>query len=287
MFERKTDLGQTFGTRKAKKAIQDTVLNAISPQKKPGDSTPMKIDSASQAMLQSVGNITSTMSTREQLQAVVDDAKPVPKANLDAQDIEDVYDPKAIIGADILKLVPIREWQEKAKAGEGVKTNSKYVANHLNHIATNENATLRLRVLRYMSFVHAMYLNSKPGKQRGTRQLPPRDKMREILAPAPEAVVESIRRKFTDAGTLRKFHIDMLITHCCAFACVIDNFNVDTQALREDFRIDQQAMNAYFHEIGGRVKPVKNPVDGTTMQVGKLALPLDFPKQRHLAPKRR
>lgn len=287
MRERKTDLGQTFGTKKARKAINDVVLNTIS-FTKPGDSTPStKIDNAAKAMLASVGEITSTMATREELQAVVDEAKPVPKANLDADEIEDVYDPKAIIGGDILNLVPIREWQEKAKHNENIQVLSRFVAARVSPIAINEDATTRLRVLRYFYFVLLFYLHTKPGKQRGTRSIPQRDKLRELLDPAPEAVIENIRRKFSDAGQMRKFHIDLLMTHCCAFACIVDNFEVDTQNLRDDLRIDQKAMNSYFHEIGSRVKPVSNKVENRTVHVARLALPLDFPKQRHLAPKRR
>ncbi|EGU74305.1 hypothetical protein FOXB_15188, partial [Fusarium oxysporum f. sp. conglutinans Fo5176] len=68
MLQLKTDLGQTFGTKKAKKAIQENVLNAIAPQKKAGEE-PAKIDAAARAMLNSVGEVTSTMSSREELQA--------------------------------------------------------------------------------------------------------------------------------------------------------------------------------------------------------------------------
>ena len=97
MMDLKTDLGQTFGTKKARKVINERVLNAISPQKKPGDK-PTEIDSAGRAVLDSVGKLTTDMATREQLQAVVDEAKPVPVANLDADEIQDVYAPDAIIG---------------------------------------------------------------------------------------------------------------------------------------------------------------------------------------------
>ncbi|POR32132.1 DNA-directed RNA polymerase I subunit rpa49 [Tolypocladium paradoxum] len=287
MMERKADLGQTFGTKKAKKAIRDNVLNAITPQKKAGDSSPTKIDNASRAMLDSVGAITSKMATREELQAAVDDAKPVPRANLEAEDIQDVYDPAAIIGADILNLVPVREWQERARHKEGIQIQSRFVAARVNAIATNDDAVTRLRVLRYFSFVLLFYLGTKPGRQKGTRQLPAREKLRELLAPAPEAVIENIRRKFSDAGTMRKFHIDLLMTHCCTFACIVDNFEVDTQNLRDDLRLDQRMINQYFHEIGGRVKLVSNKADGRTTNVARLALPLDFPKQRQIAPRRK
>lgn len=286
MMQLKTDLGQTFGTKKAKKAIQENVLNAIAPQNKAGEA-PTKIDAAARAMLSSVGEVTSTMASREELQAVVDEARPVPIPNLEATEIQDVYDPKRIIGADILKLVPVREWQEKVQHKESIQVPSRFVAARVTRVAGNEDATDRLRVLRYFFFVLLFYLHSKPGKARGTRSIPPRDKLREFLAPAPEAVVESIRRKFSERGEMRKFHIDLLITHCCVFASIIDNFEVDTQNLRDDLKIDQKTMNAYFHEIGGRVKPVTNKETKTTVSLARLALPLNFPKQRHIAPKRR
>lgn len=287
MLDRRVDLGQTFGTKKAKKAIRDKALNAIAPQRKAGEA-PAEINLAGKAVLQSVGNITTQMSTKEELQSVVDEAKPVPKANLEAQDIQDVYDPNSVIGADILNLVPIREWQERARHSEGIQTTSRFVAARVNAIATNNDAVTRLRVLRYFNFVLTFYLNTKPGKQRGTRQVPPRDKLRELMAPAPEAVVENIRRKFSDAGVLRKFHIDLLMAHCCVYACIVDNFEVDTQNLRDDLRLDQKSINSYFREIGGHVKPVNKKAEGGNMMyLGKLTLPLDFPKQRVMVPRRK
>jgi DNA-directed RNA polymerase I subunit RPA49 len=286
MMERRTDLGQTFGTKKAKKALQENVLNAIAPPKKPGDS-PTKIDSAARAMLNSVGEVTSTMASREELQAVVDDAKPVPIPNTEAVEIQDVYDPNKIIGTEILNLVPIREWQEKAKHKESIQVASRYVAARINRLAANDDAVTRLRVLRYMYFVLLFYRVSKVGRVRGTRELPQREKLREALAPAPEAVIENIRRKFSDGGQMRKFHIDLIMTHCCAFACIVDNFEVDTQSLKDDLKTDQKMINQYFHEIGGRVKPVSNKELKTMTYIAKLSLPLNFPKQRHIAPKRR
>ncbi|KIE00945.1 RNA polymerase I associated factor, partial [Metarhizium majus ARSEF 297] len=287
MMERKTDLGQTFGTKKAKKVIRETVLNAIAPQRKPGDS-PTKIDNAGKAILSSVGEVTTNMATREELQAAVDEAKPVPQANLDALDIQDVYDPNVIVGADILNLVPIREWQEKVRHNEGVQTVSRFVAARVNAIASNDAAITRLRVLRYLSFVLLFYLKTTPGKQRGTRQVPPREKLRELLSPAPEAVIESIRRKFSDAGVVRKFHIDLLMAYCCVLACIVDNFEVDTQNLRDDLRLDQKTMNQYFHEIGGRVRPVSKKAEGgRAIYVARLTLPLNFPKQRQIPQRRK
>jgi DNA-directed RNA polymerase I subunit RPA49 len=287
MLERRTDLGQTFGTKKAKKALRDNILNAIAPKKQPGDS-PMKIDDAAKAILNSVGKVTTNMATREELQDAVDEAKPVPKANMNAEYIQDVYTPKDLIGEEVLNLVPIREWQEKVRNKEGIQTASRFVAARVNAIAANDDALTRLRVLRYFNFVLMFYLGTKPGRQRGTRQLLQRDKLRELLSPAPEAVIDSIRRKFSESGVMRKVHIDLLMAYCCVFACIVDEFQVDTQNLKDDLRLEQKMMNMYFHEIGGRVKPVKDKSEGgRTIHLAKLTLPLDFPKQRHMAPRRK
>jgi len=284
MYDRRVDLGQTFGTKKAKKALQDNVLNAIAPTSK--FDNPPKIDAASRAMLSSVGAVTSTMASRDDLQAVVDEAKPVPKANMEAEEIEDVYDPYAIIGKDILNLVPIREWQEAKQHDQSIKVASRYVASRLKFMGSTQEDATRMRILRYMYFVLVFNLACRPGKERGTKSVPQRKQLHSYMDPAPEAVVENIRRKFSEAGVMRKFHMDLLITHVCVFASIVDNFDSDTSALREDLKLTQQQMNQYFHEIGVRPTQKKNEA-GHTVHVARLKLPLDFPKQRHLGPKKR
>ncbi|KFA47331.1 hypothetical protein S40293_06052 [Stachybotrys chartarum IBT 40293] len=286
MMEARTELGQTFGTKKAKKAIQERVLNAISPMKKPGETPVAQLDDASRAMLRSVGEITSTMATREELQAAADEARPGPVPNLEAEEIQDVYDPEAIIGASILNLVPVRDWQEAVSRKEGIQVVSKYVATRFNQVAANDADVTRLRVLRYMYFVILFYLSSRPSKQRGVRQLPPREQLREKLAPAPEAVIENIRRRFSEAGQVRKAHIESIMAYCCVFACIIDNFQVDPQDLQGDLRLEPKEMDLYFHVIGARVKKVKNKDKGVT-HWARLTLPLEFPKQRHMAQRRK
>ncbi|KAK0385835.1 hypothetical protein NLU13_7012 [Sarocladium strictum] len=275
-FDRKTDLGQAFGTKKAKKALNDMVINAIAPTSR--DAPKTKVDEAAKAMLNSVGAITSTMSSRELLQSVVDDAKPVPKANLDAEEIQDVYDPRVIIGEDILRLVPIREWQEAVEHNDSIEVQSRYVAERVAAIASNPDAVQRLRVLRYAYFVMLFY-KSSVARGRGIRKIPQNDKLRSLLEPAPEAVVESIRRKFSEQGEMRKFHQELLFTYMCAMTCIIDNFEVDTQHLVKDLSIDQKSLNKFYQEIGGRV--VQKQIPGTKLKknVALLTLPLKFPKQ--------
>ncbi|OAA71278.1 RNA polymerase I associated factor [Cordyceps fumosorosea ARSEF 2679] len=286
MLDLKADLSQTFGTKKAKKAIEQRVLNAIPSQKKANGQT-IEMDDASRAILQSVGENVADMSTQQQLQAVVDEAKPRPIANVDADDIQDVYAPGAIIGDDILQMLPIREWQEKARRKENIQTTSRYVAARISALAANDAAEERLRVLRYLSFALAFYRETKSSKKREA-SVPTREKLRESLAPAPEAVIENLRRKFSDRGQIRKFHTELLITHICAFACIVDNFEVATHELQLDLGIDDKTMNQYFREIGARIKPVSGREHGgRATSVARMTLPLEFPKQRKMKQKQR
>ncbi|KAL2202146.1 hypothetical protein CC79DRAFT_170523 [Sarocladium strictum] len=282
-FDRRTDLGQAFGTKKAKKALNDMVINAIAPTSR--DAPKTKVDEAAKAMLSSVGAITSTMASREALQSVVDDAKPVPKANLQAEEIQDVYDPKIIIGEDILNLVPVREWQEAVEHNDSIEVQSRYVAERVGAIASNPEAIQRLRVLRYAYFVMLFY-KASVAKGRGIRKLPHPDKISAALEPAPEAVINSIRRKFSENGEMRKFHQELLFTYMCAMTYIIDNFEVDTQHLVKDLSIDQKSLNKFYQEIGGRV--VQKAITGTKLKrnVAVLTLPLKFPKQT-VGPKKR
>jgi DNA-directed RNA polymerase I subunit RPA49 len=288
MADLKIALGQTFGTKKAKKAIESNVINAISPQKKRADGSPQKLDTASKAILAEIGEVTSTMATREELQAAVDKVRPIPIANLDADEISDVYRPEDVIGAEVLNMIPVRDWMELAKGSDEFQLYSQFVARRLRRVGSSErSAVARLRLLRYLYFVVIFFKRTKSGSQKGTRRIPTREQLRKDLAPAPEGVIENIRRKFSENGEMRKFHIELLITHCITFACIIDNFEMDTADLRTDLMLDQAKMNSYTHEIGGRVKQVVDKKAGRTLHIAKLALPLDFPKQRHMNARKR
>lgn len=281
-------MGQTFGTKKAKKVIESNAMNAIVHDQGAQDgSGPAKLDAASKATLSQIGEATASMATREQLQAAIDESKPVPPANLEAAEVADVYDPNVFIGAEVLKAVPVRDWHEATQRSDDIQVMSRFVARRVQAIGQQDHALEKLRLLRYLYFLVVFFLYSKEGRQRGTRRIPPREVLARNLAPAPQAVVENIRRKFSDGGEMRKFHIDLLMTHCCVLTCLLDNFETDPQDIREDLRVDRKTINQYYHEIGARIVQRKKPGETKARTIAKLALPLQFPKQSRGAPKRR
>lgn len=277
--EMKMDLGETFGTKKAKKALQAVQENAILADRSRG-----KLGEDDRALVHTIKDSSQHMATREELQAAVDMARPVPRGNFDAKDIQDVYVPAEIIGAEVLNAIPVMDWQDKVKKQEPIEFQFRTIANRLNRVASGEDPIPRLKLLRYFLWVLTFWSLTTKGRERGTKGIARRDKLREALAPAPEVVIENIRRKFSDSGVMRKAHVDLLMTHCCVFACIIDNFEVNTLDLREDLKLEQKQLNQYFVEIGARMRQSKT--GDKVNHIAKLAIPLQFPKMRQPAKRR-
>ncbi|RYP21197.1 hypothetical protein DL765_002336 [Monosporascus sp. GIB2] len=289
MMQMRTDLGHAFGTKKAKKALASITENAIAPEKAIADArgNANKLNATQQAVMESIREVTVGMASREDLQAAADAAKPVPPGNFDAKEIQDVYKPEELIGGDVLNAIPIKDWQDQIKKSLNTQHSSAFVAGRLVSIGQGPDAVKRLRTLRYLDLLIKFQRAAMKGRERGTKRVPPKDKLRDIMQPAPEPVIENIRRKFSTNGEMRKFHVDLVHTYCCALAAILANYQFDTSALRYDMGLDDKQFAQYFREIGGRIKVVRGAEKGTQVQMASLALPLEFPKVRFQRPKGR
>jgi DNA-directed RNA polymerase I subunit RPA49 len=284
MRELRNTLGQTFGTKKAKRAIASFTENAISPEKsaREANGKAPKLDSAAQAMISNIADATAGMASRDELAAAADAAKPRPKPNIGAQDIKDVYTTDSLIGDSIMAHIPVREWASTLKANKEVVTNSRFVSHRVTKVATNVE---KLKILRYMLLALEILRVSKPkGK---SYMLPRRDELKTLVGDMPEAVLESFKRKFSDSGFISKFKFDLLTTHLCAMACLVDNYEVDVWDLKNDLKLEIRPMAQYFHEIGCKVGTFPEAerkrlgmekAAAAQRRIAKLKLPLDFPK---------
>ena len=178
---------------------------------------------------------------------------------------------------DVLNAIPIRDWQEKVDNDEEVILGSAFAAHRLVKVATGPSPVQRLRLLRYYYYA-LTFLKCASSKGRGPKKLPRRDELKNRMGDAPEVVIENIRRKFSERGEILKAHVDLLITHLCVFACIIDNFEVDTLDVRDDLGLEPKVMAQYFNEVGAKARLLKRA--GKTVQMATLSLPLEFPKLR-------
>ncbi|RDW70127.1 hypothetical protein BP5796_08524 [Coleophoma crateriformis] len=288
-------LGETFGTKKARKAIASVTENAIAPAKSArllaNGGKPIKLDATSSATLAAMKDATAGMSTQLELAEAAEASKPRPKANLNATDIKDVYTPESLLDGDILGLVPVRDWQEAAKSKEEVRFSSQYVARRMQRLAEmGSDGTVKLRLLRYLLCLLDFYGAGKPDRFGNGKRVPPRSDLMKAMGNVPEPIVENIRRRFSTGSTMTKYQGDLLITHVCALACLIDNFEVDTWELKEDLKLENAQLAQYFMEIGARINPPNEAqrkslgLDRATAnqrKFAKLKLPLAFPKVKY------
>lgn len=273
----RNDLGQAFGTKKAKKALAAITDNAIVDNNEKTNAR----GSSSQAIMTAIGEVTHTMASKEDLQAAADAAKPVPPGNFEAQEIQDVYTPQGLIGGELLNAIPIKDWQDTVKKGGNKMLTSAFIASRLNPVGEGPDSATRLKALRYLEFLIKF---SKLIKGRAPK-LPPPDKLRQLLHPAPEPVLQNIRRKFSSGQLIDKFHRDLLYTYCCALAAILCNFEFETSKIRYDLGLDEKQFAQYFREIGGKVKKATGAEKGTQVQMAVLSLPLEFPKVRYQRPR--
>ncbi|KAK7969073.1 hypothetical protein PG996_002487 [Apiospora saccharicola] len=279
MTEQRNTLGMEFGTKKAKKAIASITENAIGPGRSNVEGV-TTLDSSSLALMDSISDAARGIASREQLQATADQSKPVPPGNFEATEIQDVYKPEELIGADLLSSIPVKDWQDIAKKQSPLTNTNKYVSESFWNVARSLHPVRNLRILRYLSCLLTISKNMRKGKDRGSFKLPDRKKLQELLDPAPVQLIDSIRRKFSEGGEVRKFHTDLLKTYCCALVSILENFEFETEAIRFDLSMTEKEFTQYFKQIGGKMMVRKDPTGKGKMQVAKLALPLEFPQIR-------
>lgn len=196
MSAQRQTLGLEFGTKKARKAIASLTENAIAPTRAGPDGAQATADPLAAATLDSISANTASMPTRESLQAAVDASKPRPPANLAATTPAEVYTPEALIGAEELKMVGVKEWMDAFENKEDVKTHSRFVSRRLRGLAERKDGK-GLKVLRYLLLLLDFYAALKAGRG-GGRRLPPKEELAKKMGGVQSALVEGVRRRFAE-----------------------------------------------------------------------------------------
>ncbi|KAF2404383.1 RNA polymerase I associated factor, A49-like protein [Trichodelitschia bisporula] len=287
--QRKT-LGLEFGTKKAKKAIASITENAIAPQGTSIEGVPKTALTA--AVMESLAEVTAKMPTKEAHQAAADDAKPRPKANLQATTPAEVYPLEILVSKEELQALSVKNWQRAAETNEDVKTPSRYVSRRLYKLALSKDVR-KLTLLKYVLVMLDFFGRLRIVKG-GGRKLPPRDKLQGL--DAADSLIEGIKRKFTSGSEMTKWHVDKFSMHVAAVTLLIDNFETDIHDIQEDLRIDHKQAAQYFSELGCKIAAMTekeranyklSKAEAGLHKMAKLRIPLEFPKQRVIPGKRR
>lgn len=197
------NLGLAFGTKKSQKAIRALTDNAIkaSPTKSKSQTsgTGRALDPLASAVVSSMAQYTSSMPTREQMQAEIDENKPIPKPNLAAETPAEVYPVEQLVGGtNVLRSINVQELMDKVKAGEDVQTRSLFVSNRLRAVGQSGDVK-RVRTLRYLLLLLDWRRGLKVGVK-NVKRVPKDEDMGPLIEQYGSEVVRGVGRRFADQG---------------------------------------------------------------------------------------
>ncbi|KAK4891122.1 DNA-directed RNA polymerase I subunit rpa49 [Elasticomyces elasticus] len=286
------DLGKAFGTKKAQKFIASRTDNAIDKDPKGKG----KKSDVQDAILESM----SVASTPQQQQkhSEQDDllaSKPIPRPNLAAENVEDVYNFDTLIPPAEARLIQVRDWQTAARANEPVVLGHRFPVFRLGAAAKSDEIT-KLKALRYIALLLAFH-DSLTGGGRNGKKVPKKEALLKHLLPPgkealwSEALIDSVRIRFASSASnhteVPKWELEKLYTHICALTLYVDDWRTDTTAIREDLKMDAKQLGLYFAELAAKIVPPTereradlgvSKAQAGAMKFARLKLPLEFPK---------
>lgn len=285
LAQQREELGREFGTKKAKKAIADKTVNAIMKDVKGKG----KADGVQEAILESMADATADAPQKQEIEDALLASKPIPRPKLSAENVEDVYPFSTLVPQGDVRSLQIKDWIEKTKAGENMTGfTHRFPAFRVDALGKREDVQ-RLKALKYLELL-LQFHDVLSGGGRSGRKVPKKEVMQKRLAEWPEALVDSVRRRFaTSSNELPKWNMDNLYTHMCALSLFVDGWTSDIQALREDLRMENKEITQYYKELGCKVNSLTDKereqrglTKGQSAQtrIARLRLPLDFPKPR-------
>lgn len=186
--KQREELGMEFGTKKAKKALASRTVNAITGPTEKGVET---------AVLDSVKEASENLPVKEEQQSSILASKPIPRPNLEADKIENVYPITKLVPPADMRTLAVKDWQDAVKAHQEVKLTSRFVASRLQSVAGREDVQA-LKALKYLLLL--LEFNGALSVARSGKKVPQRDKLKEKLAAWPEALVDNVRRRFADGS---------------------------------------------------------------------------------------
>lgn len=248
-------LGEAFGTKKAKQAITNLEKNRIDADKLQ-DMEMDIIDSVQDTLT----NNAQSSTTKGQTNNDVTDFSnsPIPKPNVDATNVEDIYPIKTIIPAKDWSYIRVQSIFTDSDPIKQFPSSPEFIKQQLSSIIEHQNLE-KLQILYYASLLFAIYSN-----RRGVSS---KDQLMNKLDPKPsEALIDTILGNFTIARTSkfgkskdRSFTIDphnedKLLCYLIILILHLSNFSVALNPLARDLKLKPTKLVALFRAVGCIIK---------------------------------
>lgn len=176
-------------------AIQASPSMSQSQQSGTGSSK-RQLDPLSEAVISSMAAPTSSMPTREEMQAQADENMPRPKINPDAMTPAEVYTVESLVGGEhVLRMIAVKEWIDAINSGADVPTVSLFVSRRIVRVVQSGDVKM-VRVLRYLLLLLSWYRALKPGAK-GLKRVPKLEDMGQLVATWGGELVSGLAKRFS------------------------------------------------------------------------------------------
>ncbi|KAI5949951.1 RPA49 [Candida theae] len=244
-------LGEAFGTKKAKQAITNLEKNRIDADKLQ-DMEMDIIDTVQDTITNNNVGTSNTTTINEDYSNST-----VPKANVDATNVEDIYPIKSIIPAKDWSYIRVQSIFTDPSPISHFPSSPDFIKQQLPTIIEQGNLE-KLQILYYASLLFAIYEN---------RRVRSKDQLMTKLDNKPsEALIDTILSNFTIARTSkfgkskdRSFTIDphnedKLLCYMIILILHLSNFSVALNPLARDLKLKPTKLVALFRAVGAIIK---------------------------------
>ncbi|TDL26883.1 Rpa49 subunit specific to nuclear RNA polymerase I [Rickenella mellea] len=275
-------LGETFGSKKAVKAIRAAERNKV-------DVSAMK--AVTGYLQESIGTNTAGLPTQEEAKAEADNNRLIPRYNGDATSPAEVYGLHDIIPETEFNAIPVSALLSAGSSRERLGllpcSRSKWIEKHLNLVFSAPKPNkLDLKVLYYISAMLAFKF--------ATFKLDDKQKLIDRMRGAPDVITEGLLSRFTEtARGSSKAQVTsqtetMLLTNIFALCLRIDDFATDTSIIASDLSMAVPSVNQLFKSLGCKIETLGGadlkrlglPDSAANTKRAVLRVPLTFPKPR-------
>lgn len=285
--EQRNTLGQTFGTRKAKRAITELAVNRI-------DAT--LLNDIQTELLDSVSTSTANLPTQDEVMASLARDRPIPAHNLEAEDRQDIY--------PLFGIVPKREWNMirvesilREKNAEARKEmvpggSTDFVAARLIGLNDASKHIERMQLVYYTSVLMTFFINRKSCNNKSA--------LSKILLNPPDMIVNGLLDRFVAVrggsefgkSKERGFTIDTphetkLLCYLLAMILRLDNYILEVLPLSTQLGLKPSRLQEVLRQLGCVIKNASatqaealglNRQMAATYKIATLSAPLKLPE---------
>ncbi|CDO68785.1 hypothetical protein BN946_scf184989.g51 [Trametes cinnabarina] len=281
-MQQRNNLGETFGTKKAKAAIRARERNRV-------DIDAMK--NVAGHLQDTIMQNTESLPTADQAKAAADSSRLIPPYNADAQSPDEVYGLHDIIPEAEFNALPVSTFKAAKSYHDRIAllpfNRSDWLKLQLKLIYSAPKANKTdLKLVYYISTMMAFHKNS--------RNVGDKDALQQRLSSVPPIVVDSLISRFTEVERstnkpkMTPQTETMLLTYMFALILRVEDYAADLETIAHDLSMPPTKVGNLFKSLGCTIKKLSPnelkerglPDSGSETKRAVLKVPLEFPKNR-------